>query len=70
MKVFICRFDGGTAVVSAFNRGHAVKLLGKRLREEKNIVLKKTDPVYEFSLGDKKGAVTFLMAKEGTDDGN
>lgn len=35
MKIFVCTSPrGSVAVVSGFNRGHAVKILGKKLKEE------------------------------------
>ena len=71
MKIFICTLGcechpDGTAVVLAFNRGHAVKLLNKKMKDEGYDPLLKdefhvvreldpSDPAY------KKGHVTFCF---------
>jgi hypothetical protein len=55
MKVFHCKFSGGVAIISAYNRGHAVKLLSKELKEEYQIILTKQDPLSEVPMEDRKG---------------
>lgn len=49
MKVFVCKFrnreHAATAVVLAFNRGHAVKLLNKRLEDSGRESLGKDVPL-------------------------
>lgn len=58
MKVFLC--TSHKAVIVAFNRGHACKLLGKAL-EKNGGTLQKDDKVVELEVQDKKSeGVTFL----------
>lgn len=61
MKTFTCISNGVIAVVSAFNRGHAVKLLSKQF-EEKELAPLAKDAVHEFSPEEngRKGNVVFL----------
>ena len=53
MKVFACTKSGFAAVVVAFNRGQAVKLLAKEL-EARGLTLEKTDPVSEIPTDEKE----------------
>ena len=59
MNIFICEFNGGHAVVSAYNRGHAIKLLSKKL-EKLGLELKKSDKITKFDAENKKGTVYIL----------
>ena len=56
MKLFFCSYSGGKAVISAYNRGHAVKMLSKELKAL-NIELSDDDPVVPLVLENKKGEV-------------
>jgi hypothetical protein len=63
MKVFYCKISatqehfGGFAVVAAFNRGHAVKLINKKLEAESKDALTGRILVEELDLDNKKGTV-------------
>lgn len=46
LNVFIC--PAHRAVVTAYNRGHAVQLLAKRLHAERGITLLKSDEVIKL----------------------
>ena len=69
MKIFICRRYsdaeadlGGGLFALAFNRGHAVKLLNKKLEERNLRSLTKRDVVEEIKPEEhKKGLVVFCL---------
>jgi hypothetical protein len=56
LKVYICSYGNGTgkAVISAYNRGHAIKLLSKKIK------VTKEDTVVELDTSSKKGNVVIL----------
>ena len=63
VKVFYCKIPatqehfGGFSVAAAFNRGHAVKLINKKLESEGKDALTKDILVEELDLTNKKGDV-------------
>ena len=60
MKIFYCLYEGTVSIVSAFNRGHAVKLLGKKFREEKiGPVEKAVVTEFDPDLNGNKGNMVF-----------
>ena len=74
MKVFYAPVDSPNgdlkvvAIISAYNRGHAVNLLKKSLKNANEHELAedvKSIPVTELLLDDKKGTVVFQQAPWG-----
>lgn len=65
MKVFTCVSNGTIAIVSAFNRGHAVKLLSKEF-EKRGLGSIEKGAVHEFDPegGGRKGNFAFLVGKQ------
>lgn len=60
-KVFTCVKGLTVAVVVAFNRGHAVKMLAKQFKDMGLDPLTDADPVTEIDLtANKKGQVVML----------
>ena len=65
MKVFAYVKDGNIAIIMAFNRGHAVKLLAKELEARGLELSKENNTIVEIDIeGEKKGKALLLSVKD------